>query len=170
VVRALRGQRPGWPLQREEQHVTERGVTINRPPEEVFRFLRERAAIARALAPDAEAELLTEEPPRQLRWRVADATVAHEGRAELTPAPADRGTELRVQVTYPRPAASAAVALAALAGTEPDQVLRTSLRRVKQLLECGEVVTVDGQPSGRGRLQERLTEAVGHRLAAGGRP
>jgi hypothetical protein len=38
--------------------------------------------------------------------------------------------------------------LATPAGFSPEQVARESLRRMKQLLEAGEIPTTDGQPHG----------------------
>jgi len=68
---------------------------------------------------------------------------------DFAPAPGDRGTEVRSRVV------SNAV-------SEPE--LRETLRRFKATVEGGEVVTVDGQPSGRGPVAEGLTRAVTRRL------
>ena len=73
-------------------------------------------------------------------------------------------------LTYELPAGRAGAALATLTGDEPDQVLRTALRRVKQILDCGQIITTDGQPSGRGTVREKVTAFVDHKLATGGRP
>lgn len=170
-----------------------RGVTVNRPPEEVYAFWRDLPRLARAvqqvvnveeiggnrsrwvlLGPagrkiEFTAETIIDEPGKVLAWRSIDSPVSHEGRVEFNPAPGNRGTELRVGLTYKPPMRAAGAAMAWLAGEEPDQLLRNALRRVKQLLEAGEVVLVEGQPSGRGPVKERITEAVVQRVAVGGR-
>jgi uncharacterized membrane protein len=183
-----------WPLRRDGRYVTVRGVTVDRPVDEVYAFWADPQRLAGATGRRATAERLderrvrwsmtgpagrsmngvaevtVEDPPHVLGWRSVSGPVPHEGRAEFTPAPGDRGTELRVGLTYRVPAGQAGAAVARLIGDDPDQILVTVLRRAKQLLECGEIVTVDGQVSGRGPLRQRITEYVDHRLATGGRP
>jgi uncharacterized membrane protein len=116
------------------------------------------------------AEVTEDVPDRLLAWRVTDGPVPHEGRVEFTPAPTGRGTEVRVSLHYELPGGPLASAAARISGDEPDLVLRTNLRRIKQVLECGRVVTVDGQPTGRGPVSERVTRLFQHKLTAGGRP
>jgi uncharacterized membrane protein len=171
----------------------QRGVTINRPPAEVYRFWRDLQPLARVLDRVARvewlddrrsrwvvegpgptmieftAEITDDEPDRALSWRSLDSPVPHEGRVEFESAPGRRGTELRVRLAYRPPAGAVGVAVARFTGDEPDLLVRDALRRVKQVLECGEAIRVDGQPSGRGPLQERVTEIVRHRVATGGR-
>jgi uncharacterized membrane protein len=60
-----------------------------------------------------------------------------------------RGTTVRVRFQYNPPAGKAGAALAWLFGEEPRLQLRDDLRRVKQLMETGEIATTQGQPSGR---------------------
>ena len=197
LVAMNRARRDGarrWPLRRDGRLVTLRGVTVNRPVDEVYAFWADPQRLAGATGRRATAErlderrvrwsvagpagrsigwvteLTVEEPPHVLGWRSVSGPVPHEGRAEFTPAPGNRGTELRVGLTYRLPAGSAGAAVARLTGDDPDQMLLTVLRRAKQLLEGGEIVTVDGQVSGRGPLRQRITEYVDHRLATGGRP
>ncbi|MBV2366574.1 hypothetical protein ACFPZ0_00730 [Streptomonospora nanhaiensis] len=74
----------------------------------------------------------------------------------LTPAPGDRGTEVRVLATGP-------------AAADHDDRLRADLRALKSVLECGEAVTVEGQPSGRGRAQRAVQKRVHSALTKGGR-
>jgi uncharacterized membrane protein len=194
AVRSRRETTAGWPVRRDGRYVTLRGITINRPPEVVYEFWRDLGQLAHLLDRDAlvevvdqrhsrwtvagpagrpvswDAEIIADEPPKLLAWRADSPLVPHEGRVEFAPAPGDRGTELRVGLTFDLPVGPAAEAVTRLTGDEPDQVLRGLLRRVKQVLESGEVITVDGQVSGRGRLQQRMTEVMDHRLATGGRP
>jgi hypothetical protein len=68
------------------------------------------------------------------------------GRADLRPAPGDRGTELRVTTE----------------GSDGDT--RAALRRLKSRVEAGDVLTTDGQPTARTERQEAATRAVTDRL------
>lgn len=194
AVRSKRESTGGLPIRRDGRYVTLRGITINRPPEVVYEFWRDLGRLAEVLDRDAQvqliderrsrwsvagpagrtvswqAEIIADEPSKLLAWKADSPLAPHEGRVEFTPAPGDRGTEVRVGLTFDLPVGPAAEAVTRLTGDEPDQVLRDLLRRVKQVLESGEVITVAGQVSGRGRLQQRMTEVVDRRLATGGRP
>lgn len=77
-------------------------------------------------------------------------------RVTLSPAPDERGTEIRVLAEGP-PARS-------MSGP-----LRADLRKLKSVLECGEALTVEGQPSGRSPGQRRTTQKMSRLLRMGGR-
>jgi uncharacterized membrane protein len=49
---------------------------------------------------------------------------------------------------------------AKLLGNDPMGVLQEDLRRLKQLVETGEIVTTQGQPSGRRGLSDRALETI----------
>jgi uncharacterized membrane protein len=51
---------------------------------------------------------------------------------------------------YRPPAGKIGVGLAKLFGQEPQQMIESDLRRFKQLMESGDVVSVGGQPQGGG--------------------
>ena len=55
---------------------------------------------------------------------------------------------------YNPPGGSLGAAFAKLFGEEPDQQINEDLRHFKQIMETGEVATVQGQPTGRGRQQD----------------
>lgn len=82
----------------------------------------------------------------------------------VAPAPADRGTEIRVR------GSDGGGLVERVRGESPRQQVRDRLRRLKSTLEAGEVITTEGQPSGRGPVAENLTEAVSRRLRAWGAP
>ncbi len=168
-------------------------ITIYRTPADVYAFWRELSTLASAIERVRQvqplddtrsrwvvdgpgnteivftADIVADEPGELIAWRSEDSPVPHAGRVELSEAPGARGTEVRVVLTLEPPAGGLGMAMARLTGDSPDQLVRTGLRRIKQVLECGEVIRVDGQPSGRGPLSERITELVDHRLATGGR-
>jgi len=90
-----------------------------------------------------EAEIVADEPERLIAWRsVGQSDVEHAGSVRFTPAPGDRGTEVKVILTYAPPAGRMGVALATLLGRSPDQDVREDLRRFKQRMEAAEVATV----------------------------
>jgi uncharacterized membrane protein len=152
----------------------ERALTIGRPSDEVYRFWRNLENLPRFMrhvedvrsGPDGrsrwvvrgpagrrvrwEAEVTEDRPPRLIAWRsLRSADVEHAGRVEFAPAPGGRGTVVRVSLTYRAPGGKPGALLAKLLGEEPGQQVADDLRRLKQLLEAGEIPTTEGQPAAR---------------------
>lgn len=67
----------------------------------------------------------------------------------LQPHPAGRGTIATLVCEYTLPGGYATKIVAAVVSRTPTQVLIENLRHLKQLLETGEIPTVDGQSAGR---------------------
>jgi uncharacterized membrane protein len=87
-----------------------------------------------------EAEIVADEPERLIAWRsLGESDVQHAGSVRFTPAPGNRGTEVKVILTYAPPAGRLGVAVATLLGRSPDQDIREDLRRFKQRMEAGQV-------------------------------
>jgi uncharacterized membrane protein len=63
-------------------------------------------------------------------------------------------------MTYSPPAGPLGRFFAKLLGSDPAQRLQQDLRRLKQLIETGEIVTTHGQPSGRRGLTDRALETI----------
>ena len=63
---------------------------------------------------------------------------------EFRQAPADRGTEVRVEVEYSPRGGAVGAALAKVFGGDPAGQVREDLRRFKQIVETGEVVLSEG--------------------------
>jgi uncharacterized membrane protein len=152
----------------------EANVLIARSPEECYRFWRElrnisrfsianvsvretgeRTAHASIQLPGGheyewDVETVEDEPPQRISWRhLPGGLIEASGSVTFEAAPGGRGTLVRVQVDYDHPAAAAIAPLARFIGKHPDQLLYKSLRRMKQLLEVGEIITTEGQPAGR---------------------
>lgn len=148
-------------------HVQE-SITVNRPVQEVYGFwhnfenlprfmthlesvrvVDERRSRWKAKAPvgtsvEWEAETTEDRPNELIAWRALDnADVPNSGRVRFAPAPAGRGTEVHVELTYDPPGGVIAAFIAKLFGEEPSQQVKTDLRRFKQVLETGEVVQSD---------------------------
>lgn len=157
----------------------EKAITINRPREEVYDFWRnlenlprfmhhleevevidERRSRWLAKAPlgmhvSWDAEITDERENEMIAWRsLAGSTVENHGRVEFTDAPGNRGTEIRVQMFYAPPAGKVGATLATLFGEEPRIQIDDDLRRLRSLLETGDVPSIEGQTSERMRAGE----------------
>jgi uncharacterized membrane protein len=149
----------------------EKATTINRPAEELFRFWRNFENLPRVMdhlqsvtvqgershwvakAPLGmhvawDAEIVNEKHNELIAWRsIAGSQVDCAGSVHFSPAPAGRGTEVRVTLKYDPPGGKLGGWFAWLFGEEPSVQVREDLRRFKQLMETGEIPTTVGQPS-----------------------
>jgi uncharacterized membrane protein len=153
-----------------------KSITINRPPEDVYRFWRdlqnlplfmyhlESVAVTDekrshwvAKAPAGmkvkwDAEIIEDRPNELIAWRSLEGSdVDNSGSVRFERAPGGRGTVLRVEIQYCPPAGATGAAVAKLFGEEPAQQVEEDLRRLKQVIETGEILTTRGQPAGRPR-------------------
>jgi uncharacterized membrane protein len=171
-------------------------IAINRAPEEVYRFWRdvenhprfmrrvervERTGEHRshwvATAPGGmrvewDAEMVDDRPNALIAWRsLTPAPLWTSGSVRFERGPHGRGTIVRLEMDV-RPAGGAiAAALASLLGRAHGMQAREDLRRLKQLLEAGEIPTTEGQTSGRaaaGGPGGARTAEPSRRLATGG--
>jgi uncharacterized membrane protein len=117
-----------------------------------------------------DAEIYNEIENEMIAWRSVDnADVVNAGSVRFQAAPTGHGTYVRVTLNYNPPAGSVGASLAQLLGTEPGQLIKEELRRFKQLVETGEIATIDGQSSGRAEDAARITpEDVTSGEASGG--
>lgn len=159
----------------------EETISINRPPEECYRFWRdlerlptfmqhlesvkvidERRSHWCALGPagrkvEWDADITEDQPGTMLAWRsVEGADVDNAGTVHFLPGQGGKGTVVRVRMTYQPPAGRAGAMVARLLGEEPSIQVRQDLRRFKQLIETGEIPTTKGQPSGKRSLKAAL--------------
>lgn len=93
-------------------------------------------------------ELTDQKRGEYIAWASSEQMLEHRGVINLKKAPGDRGTEISVALEYKAPAGPIARSLAHLVGWHPEQVVRESLRRLKQLMEAGEIPTTEGQAVG----------------------
>jgi uncharacterized membrane protein len=97
-----------------------------------------------------EAEITEDRPNEYIAWRtVGDSDVEHSGSVRFEPAAGNRGTLVTVELRYRPIGGSVGAAIASLFGKEPSQTIKMDLRRFKQVMETGEVITTEGQPAGR---------------------
>jgi uncharacterized membrane protein len=97
-----------------------------------------------------DAEIYNEKENELIAWRsLEDADVVNAGSVRFQAGPPGHGTFVRITMNYNPPAGTIGASLAQLLGAEPEQLIKEDLRRLKQILEAGEIATVDGQTSGR---------------------
>ncbi|WP_037454019.1 SRPBCC family protein [Skermanella stibiiresistens] len=141
-------------------------VTINKPREELYKFWRDFGNLSRIM-PEIDridtrdqrhshwvvtgpggakvrfdAEVTDESENQRIAWRsVGDADVKNSGKVTFNDAPGDRGTEVRLELTYDAPFGKLGQGVAMLTGQEPQLQAHRALRRLKQLMEAGEITT-----------------------------
>ncbi len=151
----------------------EKAVTVNAPPERVYAFWRNFENLPRfmhnlesvtvrddirshwvAKGPagtkvDWEAEIINEIPNELIGWRsIEGSQIDNAGSVHFNRA-GDRGTEVKVVLRYDPPAGVLGAAVSKILGEDPAMNVQEDLRRLKMLIETGEIATTEGQPSGR---------------------
>jgi uncharacterized membrane protein len=87
-----------------------------------------------------DAELINEIENKVIAWRSlpgSDVTTA--GSVNFDAARGGRATQVTVNLQYAPPAGKAGALVATMLGREPSQTIREDLRRLKQILEAGEI-------------------------------
>jgi uncharacterized membrane protein len=181
IARSLTAGEPGVA---KDVHI-ETSISINKTPEELYAFWREFRNlpifmknlesvteidrwnshwVAKGLGGarvEWDAEVYNEEENKLIAWRSLEkADVVNAGSVRFEKGPAGHGTYVRVTVNYNPPAGKLGATLAQLLGTEPSQLIKEDLRRLKQIMEAGEIATIAGQTSGRAIPQETATEEL----------
>jgi uncharacterized membrane protein len=143
-------------------------ITVRRSPEEVYRFWRDFQNLPRfmdllesvriiddrrsrwvAKAPagasvEWDAEIVEDRANERIAWRsLPEGDVPNEGVVYFATAPADQGTEIHVELHYQPPGGRLGALAARLFGEEHSQQVKGDLRRLKQVLEVGEVLHSD---------------------------
>jgi uncharacterized membrane protein len=99
-----------------------------------------------------EAEIVNDVPGELIAWRTIDGfEVAHAGSVLFKPATGGRGAVVRVELEYSPFGGKVGGAVARLFGDNPQTQIVEDLRRFKQVMEAGEIPTVEGQPTGGSR-------------------
>lgn len=145
-----------------------KSITINRAPEDVYQFWRDLSNLPmflahlesvevsngtstwRAKGPAGstvswQAEIVRDRPAECIAWRSVEGStnVPNRGVVRFVKAPGNRGTEVQVELKYEPPGGALGAAFAKLFGEEPGQQIASDLRRLKQVLETGEVLHSD---------------------------
>jgi uncharacterized membrane protein len=108
-----------------------------------------RAKAPFGLTVEWDAELTSDLENERIGWKSLEGSdIPNSGVVEFRPT-ADRGTLVRVTMTYEAPGGKIGETLAKLFGEEPSVQIADDLRRFKQLMETGRIPTTEGQTSGR---------------------
>ena len=95
------------------------------------------------------AEIVTDRQNELIAWRsLADSEIEVDGIVKFTAAPGKRGTMISPIIVYTPPAGRLGHALARILGKDPGFLMRQDLRRLKALIEAGEIPTTEGQSHG----------------------
>ena len=147
-----------------------KAVTINKPIEQVYafwhqfenlpRFMRYVESVERlpdgrsrwraqgpgGMKVEWEAETIAERENELIAWRSLPGSRIHtSGTVQFQPAPGARGTEVHVEMDFRPPAGAIGRTVAWMSGRDPSQQLTEDLRRLKQLLETGEIAVSEGE-------------------------
>ncbi len=169
----------------------EKSITISRSPEELYKFWRDFENLPRftenlesvtrlddqrshwvAIGPGGkeiewDAEIYNEKEGELIAWRsLPGSDLTNAGSVHFEPAPDGRGTYLKVTLNYNPPGGKAAALFAKLFGQEPGQLVEHNLKRLKQLIETGEIPTTEGQSSGRAKKTESTKQRKQDKLAS----
>lgn len=161
----------------------QKSVTINKSAAELYQFWRnfenlplfmnhlesvtatgEKTSHWKVKAPlgtsvEWDAELTSDVENEKIGWKSAEiAEISNSGVVEFN-ATKNRGTEVRITLTYEPPAGKIGSLIAKLFGEEPNQQIEEDLRRFKRLMETGSIMKIEGQPSGREKLQTKAMSA-----------
>jgi len=160
-------------VQDDGEELVGRTVTIGRPRQEIYEAWRDftrfptfmdnveqvedlgggrsRWLIKGPAGKDVElfTNIVEDQPGERIAWESEeDSDVDTAGVLELTDAPGDRGTYVRLLMSYDPPGGAIGRGIAKLLQREPSLQARRDLRRFKQLMETGEV-TKNASPSAR---------------------
>jgi uncharacterized membrane protein len=169
-------------------------ITIQRTPDELYRFWRDFQNLPQfmqhlesvevidnqrsrwtAKAPAGmmvswEAEIVDDQPDERITWRsLPGSDVTNAGLVRFITAPGGRGTEVHVTLRYSPPAGQLGAIIAKLLGEEPAGQVADDLRRLKQVMELGEVVVSDATVHGN-QFFQRTAEPTGRRPTVPIRP
>ena len=163
----------------------QKSVTINKSQAELYQFWRnfenlpqfmnhlesvtvldDKRSHWKAKAPlgytvEWDAEATGEVENERISWHsIEGSEIPNSGVVEFRPT-ANRGTEVRVTLTYEPPAGKLGSWIAWIFGEEPSLQVAEDLRRFKSLMETGLIMKVDGQPSARiAEIAEQKAKAL----------
>jgi len=96
-----------------------------------------------------DAEIAFDRKDDVIAWRsLPDSEIYVDGIVKFRNAPANRGTIITVVVVYQPLAGALGRTFARILGKDPSFMMRQDLRRMKALIETGEIPTVEGQSHG----------------------
>ena len=145
--------------------VSGRTVTINRPRQDVYDVWRDMSRLPHFMENvesvtvdgdltrwtirgpadfdvELETRIVSDRPGEEIAWRSTEnSAVETSGKVMFRDAPAGRGTEVEAVIAYVPPAGRIGQMIAKLFQAEPSIQGRRDLKRLKMLLETGEIAT-----------------------------
>lgn len=143
-------------------------VTVNKPVEEVYNFWKDprnyadfmdqmesvhpttggrshwKVKAPPGLSVEWDAQIVQDIPNELIRWTSVDSTnIDSTGTVRFRTAPGDRGTIVSLDVEYKPKGGALGAKIGKLFATMPKTQMHNDLRRMKQLIELGEVVKSD---------------------------
>jgi uncharacterized membrane protein len=107
------------------------------------------------------AEITNERPNESISWQsVPNSELNVKGTVEFRPATGKRGTFIDAMVHFEAPAGALGSTVAKYLGKDPNFIMRQDLRRLKELIETGEIPTVEGQTHGPRSVVASLARVV----------
>ena len=140
----------------------EKSIIIDRSPEELYQFWRRFENLPRFMdhlesvntisanrshwkvkgpvgsTLEWDAEIYNEKPNEFIAWRSLEGEVTNAGSVHFAPA-GTGSTQVKVVLNYNVPGGKVGSMLASLFGREPGQMIEADLERLKQVVEAGEV-------------------------------
>ena len=138
----------------------EKTVTVNRSPQELYRFWRNLENLPRimrhlkcvtrlnhlqsrwvacgplGLSVGWDAEVITENEPEVIGWRsLPGSAVNTAGSVHFNHTPEGQGTEVRINLKYDPPGGQWGASVAQFLGVNPEQEIEEDLQRFKQMME-----------------------------------
>jgi|SRR5438270_5079412 len=187
---AFLGSRAGA---RQREIIARSSMQVNCSPEEAYRFWRNFENLPQfmrhlesvtlldgnrskwiAIGPlgtriEWTAEIVTDRANEVIAWRsLPDSDISVDGIVKFSTATGNRGTLITPIIAYTPPAGSAGHALAKLLSKDPGFLMRQDLRRLKALIEAGEIPTVEGQSHGPRSGVAAVAQALNPDEPAGG--
>jgi uncharacterized membrane protein len=157
----------------ENEPIAQSSVLLNCSPSEAYRFWRDLENLSLfmnhiesvtetsdrqskwvAIGPAGRriswtAEIVDQREGEIIAWRsLPESEIEVDGVVEFVEAPGGRGTYLTAITRYRPPAGAVGNAVAKMLGKDPNFLMRQDLRRLKALIETGEIPTVEGQTHG----------------------
>jgi uncharacterized membrane protein len=144
-----------------------KSVTINSPAEQLYNYWRNLSNLPKlfgnvisvqeldpirsrwtlrvpsGMVLEWDAEMTVDRKEEMIGWRSLDgADLDNAGYVRFEPATGGRGTVVRVALQYNPPAGKFGAALSTLMGEKPASQVQEALRKLKQLMEAGEIPKV----------------------------
>lgn len=152
----------------------DRAITIGKSAEELYRLWTDPKTLSR-IVPDMievtdqgqgrkhwavhgpngfrtgwNTRVVDDSPGKLVRWRSEEgAALPNEGVVRFSPAPGDRGTEVKLHLRFVPPTGRFGGTVSRLLGLGPALLAGKMLRNLKSLAEAGEIPTTRPQPAAR---------------------